>query len=261
MLRQRFAVFRRPRFAVVVTGESISIMGDAAFDIALARTVIRSTGSVSALAGVLQFQAVRRVMLLLLGGAVVDRYSARAIMLVTHAVRALALAVMAIVAFTRPPALWQLAALALVMGICAAFFAPTAETLLPSLVDRCELPQANAIRGIFEATAFIVGPVIGGVLVSTTGVWVVLGVDALTFVIAALTVLVAPTVARHDGTPGGSEVLRAIGEGLAHAGRSHEFRLVLIVISSPRPPSATAASSPPVYRRWPPLWEEHLRSD
>lgn len=226
-------VFRRRRFGTVVIGEGLSMIGDAAFEIALAWTILRSTGSIAALAGVLLVQAVPRGVLLLLGGAVVDRYSPRAVMIVTHGVRAVALMVLAVVAATGPLALWHLAGLALVMGVCAAFFSPAAESIVPSLVEKHELAQANAVRGLFEQMALIAGPVIGGVLASVTGTWVVLGFNALTFAVAAFTVLAAPKTVQTGGrAPSPTETLRQIGEGLGHAGRSHEVRLVLIVISA-----------------------------
>ncbi|MDN5769157.1 MAG: MFS transporter [Humibacillus sp.] len=226
-------ILGRRRFATVVIGEGVSMIGDAAFEIALAWTVLRLTGSISALAVVLLFQAVPRGVLLLLGGAVVDRHSARAVMIVAHGVRAVALAVVAFIAATGTLSLWHLAGLALVMGVSAAFFSPASESIVPSLVERDELAQANAVRGLFEQTALIVGPVIGGVVISVASIWVVLGFNALTFVVAAFTLLVAPKSARASGgalSP--TEILRQIGEGLGHARRSHEVRLVLIVISA-----------------------------
>ncbi len=226
-------VLRRRRFATVVVGEGLSMVGDASFEIALAWTILRSTGSVAALAGVLLFQAVPRGVLLLLGGAVVDRYSARAVMILAHGVRSVALAVLAVFAAAGTLAVWHLAALAFVMGVSAAFFGPASESIVPSLVEEHELAQANAVRGFFEQTAFIVGPVIGGVLVSVTGAWVVLAFDALTFVVAAFTVLAAPKAVQARGAePSPMEILREIGEGLRHARRSPEVRLVLIVISA-----------------------------
>ncbi|MEP6798079.1 MAG: MFS transporter [Lapillicoccus sp.] len=227
------AVLKRRRFATVVVGEGLSMVGDSAFEIALAWTIIRTTGSVAALAVVLLFQAVPRGVLLLLGGAVVDHYSPRVVMVVTHGVRAVALAVVSVIAAAGTLALWHLAALALVMGVSAAFFSPASESIVPSLVEEDELEQANAVRGLMEQTAFIVGPVVGGVLVSVTGAWVVLGFDALTFVVAALTVLAAPRAVRTgDSAPSPMEILRQIGEGVGHARRSHEVRLVLLVISA-----------------------------
>lgn len=230
---QRTAVLRRRRFVTVVSGEGLSMVGDAAFAIALAWTVIRSTGSVAALAGVLLFQAVPRGALLLFGGAVVDRYSPRAVMVVTHVVRAVALSVLSVLAYVGTPAVWQLCAVASVMGTAAAFFAPASESILPTLVEDYELGQANAVQGFFEQGSMIVGSVLGGVVVSVTGAWAVFAGNALTFVIAACTVMAAPKAASASGgAPPPAAVLRQIGEGLGHARRSHEVRLVLLVISA-----------------------------
>lgn len=227
------ALLRRRRFMTVMGGEGLSMSGDAAFEIALAWTVLQSTGSVTALVGVLLFQAVPRGVLLLLGGAAVDRYSPRLVMVITHVVRATALATIAVISFAGTPTLWQLSALALVMGIAGAFFAPASESIIPSIVEEDELGQANAVQGFFEQTAFIVGPVVGGVLVSVAGAWAVFAINGLTFVLASVTVLAAPRYAQAEGgAPSPREILRQIGEGLGHARRSHEVRLVLIVITA-----------------------------
>ena len=226
-------VCRRRPFITVMSGEGLSMIGDAAFEVALAWMVLRSTGSVGALTGVVLFQAVPRGVLLLLGGAVVDRASPRAVMLVAHVVRAAALAVSAVIAFAGTPALWQLCALALVMGVSAAFFVPASESIIPSLVEQDDLGQANAVQGVFEQTSLIVGPVVGGVLVSASAGWAVFALNALTFLVAASTVLAAPGGgATGHGSPTATAILQQIREGLGHARRSREVRLVLLVISA-----------------------------
>ncbi|MEP7161753.1 MAG: hypothetical protein ABI746_11725, partial [Dermatophilaceae bacterium] len=80
-----------------------------------------------------------------------------------------------------------------------------------------ELGQANAVQGFFEQTSFIVGPLMGGLPISVTGAWVVLGFNALTFVIAAFTVLAAPKAVQAGGqAPTAREILREIREGPGH---------------------------------------------
>lgn len=227
------SLLRQRRFMTVMGGEGLSMTGDAAFQIALAWTVIEVTGSITALAGVLLFQAIPRGVLLLLGGAVVDRYSPRLVMAVTHLVRAATLVAIATVAAIGTVELWHLCGLALVMGVAAAFFTPAAETIIPTLVEDDELSRANAVQGFFEQAAFVVGPVTGGLLVAATGAWAVFAINGLTFLIAALTVLAAPvTTPSPHSVPGPREVLRQIGEGLGHARRSPDVRLVLIVITA-----------------------------
>lgn len=89
------------------------------------------------------------------------------------------------------------------------------------------------MAGLGEQISFIVGPVLGGVLVATVGVWAVFALDAASFVVAACTVLAAPTAAAPQrGTPTVAELLHQIGEGVANAQQSHEVQVVLLVISA-----------------------------
>lgn len=89
MRARLLAVMQRPRFAVVATGEGVPMVGDAAFEIGVAWVVIQTTGSLTALAGVLLFRAFPRSVLLLLDGALVDGYSARRVLLSCHVVSAI----------------------------------------------------------------------------------------------------------------------------------------------------------------------------
>ena len=88
MRARLLAVMQRPRFAVVATGEGVPMVGDAAFEIGVAWVVIQTTGSLTALAGVLLFRAFPRSVLLL-DGALVDGYSARRVLLSCHVVSAI----------------------------------------------------------------------------------------------------------------------------------------------------------------------------
>ena len=208
------------------------MVGDAAFAIALAWLVVDRTGSVATLAGVLLLQAVPRSLLLLFGGAAVDRHSPRLVMLACHSVRAVALATVAVAAAIGTPPLWELSCLALVMGVTSAFFLPASESIIPTLVERDQLDRANAVQGLFEQAALVLGPVLGGLIVAGPGAAAVFGLDAATFAVAAATVLLAPSTRRVRRAPRPGTVLREIGEGLGHARRSHEVRLVLLVVGA-----------------------------
>ena len=207
------------------------MMGDAAFEIVLAWMVIKSTGSIAALTMILLFQAVPRGILMPLGGAIVDRLSPRNVMLVAHLARAFAFTAITAVAITGTPSVWQLCALALLMGVAAAFFMPASESILPALVPEEHLGRANAFQGVFEQASFLVGPLLGGALIASVGPWSVFALNAATFFLASLTLLAAP-LSRPEPTESLSprQVAREIAEGLGHAKRSHEVRLVLAII-------------------------------
>ncbi|MET4097439.1 MFS family permease [Arthrobacter sp. UYCu712] len=226
-LLRHYSKFRR-----VLFGEGLAMAGEAAFGIALAWLIIQETGSIIALAGVLLAQAIPRGTLLLLGGALTDRYSPGRVMFLCHVVRAAAMAMVAFLAFTSAVELWHLYILAAITGTASAFFAPASEAVLPRLLPENRLPQGNAIQGAVAQASFIAGPMIGGLLTGWGGAGTAIAVNAVALGIAALTSLNIPRGPLESESGGARQVIREIGLGLQHAGRSHEVRIVLLIISA-----------------------------
>jgi MFS family permease len=70
-------VLRHRNFALLRGGQTISLAGNGIFQVALPLTVLRLTGSPLALALVVSGQTIATVVLLLIGGTIVDRVSRR----------------------------------------------------------------------------------------------------------------------------------------------------------------------------------------
>lgn len=104
--------------------------------------------------------------------------------------------------------------------------------VLPRLLPEGHLPEGNAIQGAVAQAALITGPVIGGLLTGWAGAGLAIAVNAVTLGFAALTSLNIPRGPLQSGSGGARQVVREIGLGLQHAGRSHEVRIVLLVISA-----------------------------
>ncbi|HZE28873.1 MAG TPA: MFS transporter [Gaiellaceae bacterium] len=79
--------FRSRNFRLLWTGQAISLLGDAAFVVALGWRTFTLTGSARSLGLVLTFQGVGVLTTVLVGGALADRYNRRALMLVSDAAR------------------------------------------------------------------------------------------------------------------------------------------------------------------------------
>ncbi|HST66130.1 MAG TPA: MFS transporter, partial [Mycobacteriales bacterium] len=215
------------RFWRVWAGESLSGVGDAVFLVAFAWAVLAATGSAGVLAGTLIAGAVPRGILLLVGGAVVDRVSARAALLGAHLVRGTVIGALAIAvaAGTRP---WVFVAAAVAVGAADAFAGPAGVAVLPALVPAPQLARANALVATGEQVALSAGPLAAGALIALAGPAVALAVDAGTFAVAAVTVLAAPAVRTAADSP----LWTDIGAGLRWAARTAEVRAVLIVVAA-----------------------------
>jgi MFS family permease len=184
--RVRFArALRYQPFALLWAGQAISALGDGAFTVALAWSILLLTGSATALAEVLIAQSVPRLIFLLVGGVVADRLPRRAILFWSDSARAVAVLLIALLYWSHHIAFWQILGLAILFGIADAFFTPAYQAIPPQLVPADDLTSANALNGLSQELSTLVGPALGALLVALTNPAAAFALDSLTFVFSA----------------------------------------------------------------------------
>ncbi|NEA67020.1 MFS transporter [Streptomyces sp. SID12488] len=173
-------------FRLLWTGQSISSVGNTVAAVAFVFAVLEVGGSAADIGYIMAAQTVAKVVFILAGGVWADRLPRQAIMLACDLVQAGVQITLAVLLLTGQAEIWHLACGAVLFGIAQAFFGPASTGLLPETVSTDELQQSNALMG-FSGSAFsIVGPALAGVLIVGLGPGVVFAVDALTFVISAV---------------------------------------------------------------------------
>ncbi|KQX63777.1 hypothetical protein ASD06_11525 [Angustibacter sp. Root456] len=166
-------------------GQAVSHLGDRMTPVALAFAVLRLTGSATDLGVVVAAGTVPLAVLLLVGGVWADRLDRRVVMLTTDAVRAVVQGLLAVLLLTGTARVWHLAVLAAAAGAAQAFFEPAATGMVPQVVSGARLTQANALVGLSQNAAMIVGPLVAGAIVATTSPGAAIAADAVTFVVSA----------------------------------------------------------------------------
>src|SRR5919204_5249397 len=152
------SVFANAHFRNLWIGAAVSALGDQFYLIALPWLVLQLTGSNLAVGTVLMFAAIPRAVLMLGGGAVSDRIAPRRIMLTTASTRTLFVGAVGVLAWFHIIQLWHLYILAAAFGIADAFGLPAFQSLLPQLVEREQLPSANAAFQSLFQIATMLGP-------------------------------------------------------------------------------------------------------
>src|SRR5919205_946184 len=150
--------FRSRDFRLLWTGQAISLLGDAAFVVALGWRTFTLTGSARSLGIVLTFQGVGVLATVLVGGALADRADRRTLMLVSDVAR-----------------------FALVAGLATGFFTPALGGLIPLVVEEPGLGSANALIGIARQGSFLIGPSVAALLYGVAGATVVFGFNAVSY--------------------------------------------------------------------------------
>jgi MFS family permease len=197
--RQDLAVLRHRDVRLFISARFISILGSTIAPVALVFAVLDVSDSASAVGIVLAARSIPNIVFLLIGGVISDRLPRHLVLVVANTVSGLTQGLAATLVLSGHATIWQLAAIEAVNGIAAAFVMPAMTGILPSIVDRSELPQANAIAGFARSSAMIGGGAVAGVIVGLTGPGVGLAVDAATFLIAAalLSRLTIPRIERE----------------------------------------------------------------
>ena len=183
---------KRSAVSALVLAETISVLGTRMTYLALPWFVLVTTGSPGKMSVVLAAEILPMAILGIPSGAVVQRLGSRTTMLVADFARAPILASI--------PLLYSAGALSfgLLLGIVAllgCFMPPyfaSQRTILPELVgeDETRMSQANSSIEGGSAFAALIGPALAGALIPFIGAPNVLYVDAATYLIAFLLILV-----------------------------------------------------------------------
>ena len=204
---------RHRDFRVLWAGMAVSLLGDGIFLIAIAWESYVLWNAPVALSIVGIGMTVPTVLFLLLGGVLSDRHDRRRLMLWADAVRAAAVASLAILVFAGALRLWELVALVAVYGAGTAFFTPAFEAIVPDLLPKGDLAAANSLDQFVRPIALrLAGPLVGGWLVAV-GAGVAFAVDAASFGASALAVLAMRPGRKAVGAAAESHVA-AVREGL-----------------------------------------------
>ena len=224
------ASLRYPAFRWLLAGLAVSQVGDWLYNLALVAMVYQRTHS-PLWAGVTTAARVVPVVALgPVGGVIADRFDRRRVMVACDLIRLALMAVLALIALARLPIVAAPLIAAAAATMAATPYLPCVSATTSRLVADADLPGANAARSAVAGVGIIVGPALGGVLLLLGSPALAFGVNAATFGLSALAVLV---ISRGEAfRPGQPQqrpdgLLRGVADGAAVL-RSHPQALRLV---------------------------------
>lgn len=224
------APLRIRNFRNLWLGQSISLIGDQFKFVALSWLVLSMTNRPGALGTVLLLQSIPRSILMLAGGVVSDRLRPRTVMLASDLLRALVVGTIALLSATGQITMSHLYVLALLFGIVHAFFFPAASAITPELVPSDVLPQANAINQLTNQIVLMSAPALAGLIIAAVGTAAGFAVDASSFIISAVFLLLIVTGPRAVPVSG-QGAWRDFVEGLQVVGRDRLLATMIAMAS------------------------------
>ena len=180
----------RRDFRLLWAGMSVSLVGDGVFIVAVAWQAYAVSNQPSSLAYVGLANALPQIALLLVGGAVSDRMDRQRVLAMADIVRATAVGLLALLTALGTLRLWELLAVAGIIGTATAFASPALDALVPQLVPESELTQANALDQVVRPLAVqLAGPALGGLAVAVVQPAGAFALDAVTFLLSAVCII------------------------------------------------------------------------
>jgi MFS family permease len=146
--------------------------------------------------------ALSEVLAVLVGGVVGDRFPRRSVMIAADLVRFASQAALAVLLIFGAAEFWQVLAVQIVQGVGFAFFNPAMGGLVPEVVSKQRLHDANALMTTAAAVGTMAGPAIAGLLIALWGVGWAFALDAFTFAVSAIVLMsirVRPAPPRDPG--------------------------------------------------------------
>jgi MFS family permease len=165
-----------------------------------------------------------------IGGLLADLVDRRRLLVLTNLEQLAFSGVLAWVATNSHPSRGLLIAVVLAIGVGNALSGPPLSSLLPNLVPRVDLPGAISLASVQMNLSRVVGPAIGGVLLSSIHASGVFAINAATYLFAVLGAVVIRAVPQSP--PSGEIGLQRLLGGVAVARRDPLIRSVLLTIAS-----------------------------
>lgn len=223
-----FPAFRSRNYQLYFAGQLISLVGTWLQIVAEGWLIFQLSRSAFMVGLDAAASTIPTLFLSLFGGVIVDRYPKKLILIFTQTSSMILAFALGILTMTGVIQVWEIIAIAFLLGIVNAIDAPTRQAYVTDLIDSREhLASAISLNaGMFNA-ARVIGPSIAGILIATVGTgmsFMLNGVSYIAVIIALFFITTAMTVENKHLHP-----IAAIKEGLSYSYHHPVIRTLIIL--------------------------------
>jgi MFS family permease len=229
-VHQTFSSLRIRNYRLYFTAQLISVSGTWMQTVAQAWLVLHLTDSGVALGIVVGLQFLPMLLLGPFGGLVADRVNKRRLLYLTQAGGGVLALVLGLLVVTHTVELWQVYLLAASLGMVNVFDNPARQTFIMEMVGRDDLPNAVSLNTVVMNASRVVGPAIGGVVITVVGLGACFFINAASYI----AVIVGLSMMRSTELHPTGTVARAKGQvrdGLRYVWRTPSLRNTLLAVA------------------------------
>lgn len=230
IFRDMFASLANSNYRRYTAGQSISLVGTWMQSIGQSWLVLELTHSATALGLVVALQTLPTLLLGPYGGVVADRVDKRRFMMALQAMMGVLALALGLLTITGAVRLWEVYALAVLLGLNNCFENPTRQSFVLEMVGPEHLRNAVSLNSVLVNVARAVGPAIAGFVIVAGGIGVCFLVNAASFVAVVVSLALLDTSKLSPSTP----TPRAPGqlrEGLSYVRNEPSIAVPLLMMA------------------------------
>lgn len=163
----------------------------------------------------------------LIGGVVADRVERRRILLGSQYVQMASAGLLTILVATGTVHVWHILCLSCVSGFAQAFGGPAYSALIPTLVEKEDMPNAIALNSIQFNVAVVLGPALAGQILGKIGETWCFGVNAVSFLAPIISLSIITTRFLPQKTT--ESMLDSLKEGIKFVRRQHSMEALIFL--------------------------------
>jgi MFS family permease len=167
--RTTFAALSVPNFRLYLRGQALSLVGTWMQMAAQAWLVLQLTHSATTLGLIVALQTLPVLLLAPYGGLVADRVDKRKATIVAQSLMGIQALVLGLLTVTHVVKVWEIGALAVMLGLNNAFEGPARQSFMLELVGGKHLRNAVSLNSTMVNVARVVGPGVGGLMIAAVG--------------------------------------------------------------------------------------------
>jgi MFS family permease len=228
--RTTFAALSVPNYRRYYAGQAISLIGTWMQMTAQSWLVLTLTHSSTAVGLVIALQTLPVLLLTPYGGVIADRGDKRRIMVALQSAMGVQALILGLLTVTGKVRVWEIGALALVLGFNNAFENPARQSFMLEMVGAEHLRNAVSLNSVLVNVARTVGPAVAGILIATVGEGVCFLVNAGSFV-AVVASLITMDRTMLSPSPPAPRARGQLREGLTYVRRTPELAVPLLMMA------------------------------
>lgn len=191
-------VFKNRNFSLLMLGKAVSMMGSNMQQFALSLYVLAVTGSATIFASMMAISILPRLLLSPVAGVFGDWFDRKKSIVILDFINGILIAIYAAYYIVSGElSILSIYILVILLEVTEIFFGSAMAAVVPSIVEKEDLFQANSIKSLVSSGCSILSPLLASVLYGFLGLKIMFIINSISFILSALSELTIDIPATH----------------------------------------------------------------